>query len=517
MNDTPTTSELGQATEILFEAILFIFQGEDVGLYIGGGILGVGLIVALHARFVSSRRIIKAIEQPLRTLSRLNDRREFADGIDDVDTKFRGNALLERAWFEFHETLILPVEHHGYSEKRYDYVQNTQRPQAYFNLAVVPALRLKPWVSPATFIAIGLLLTFIGLVAALTEAASAFTADNADGAAIEQAINNLLIVAGAKFFASIGGLAASLLVTVVLTRRQGHIQARLAALCDALEKRTWYVSATQVASDQYAYAIRQTARLEELKDSLAVSIGQSLQSTVGALPNELAGALSGRFASVVGAIDEMKDELGQNISQALVENTQPLSDGLRTATEDAIKAALDQLGQSSADLAQTTDRITPVVAGFEAAASSLSGATDRLTGATDTVGPVIEQIKTVQAQGQETQALINNTVTTLQTDMQAARKLVERISEENAAVLTSLRETWDTQANQLKLSDAELEKAFDVILRLTRSSSDHLNEQLKLMDSSAAGIANHLHGAQAELTEAIESLDETVSKLRQAP
>ena len=483
MNDTPTTSELGQATEILFEAILFIFQGEDVGLYIGGGILGVGLIVALHARFVSSRRIIKAIEQPLRTLSRLNDRREFADGIDDVDTKFRGNALLERAWFEFHETLILPVEHHGYSEKRYDYVQNTQRPQAYFNLAVVPALRLKPWVSPATFIAIGLLLTFIGLVAALTEAASAFTADNADGAAIEQAINNLLIVAGAKFFASIGGLAASLLVTVVLTRRQGHIQARLAALCDALEKRTWYVSATQVASDQYAYAIRQTARLEELKDSLAVSIGQSLQSTVGALPNELAGALSGRFASVVGAIDEMKDELGQNISQALVENTQPLSDGLRTATEDAIKAALDQLGQSSADLAQTTDRITPVVAGFEAAAS----------------------------------ALINNTVTTLQTDMQAARKLVERISEENAAVLTSLRETWDTQANQLKLSDAELEKAFDVILRLTRSSSDHLNEQLKLMDSSAAGIANHLHGAQAELTEAIESLDETVSKLRQAP
>ena len=69
---------------------------------------------------------------------------------------------------------------------------------------------------PALFVSIGLLLTFLGLVAALEQTAQLLGSDSTDATATVRGLTTLLNIASAKFIMSLAGLACSIVFTVVL-------------------------------------------------------------------------------------------------------------------------------------------------------------------------------------------------------------------------------------------------------------------------------------------------------------
>ena len=81
------------------------------------------------------------------------------------------------------------------------------------------------------------------------------------------------------------------------------------------------------------------------------------------------------------------------------------------------------------------------------------------------------------------------------------------------SAIESLESLWKTQGEQLKFSDDQLASAFSQVERMTQASVDHLQQQLTRMDSSVASIASSLNNSQAQLTEAVGDLDDTVVKL----
>lgn len=88
---------------------------------------------------------------------------------------------------------------------------------------------------PGTFVGLGLLFTFLGLVAALTETGKSFSNNNIEE--IQKALEALLLIAGTKFSASVGGLGTSIVVGAFYQLFNNNLRNGLNSLSNVLEKR----------------------------------------------------------------------------------------------------------------------------------------------------------------------------------------------------------------------------------------------------------------------------------------
>ena len=120
---------------------------------------------------------------------------------------------------------------------------------------------------------------------------------------------------------------------------------------------------------------------------------------------------------------------------------------------------------------------------------------DRLYQATNSVNPLLQSMQKVRA------------------ELQDSKKVMESNIQSSKSAIESLESLWKTQGEQLKFSDDQLASAFSQVERMTQASVDHLQQQLTRMDSSVASIASSLNNSQAQLTEAVGDLDDTVVKL----
>ena len=198
-------------------------------------------------------------------------------------------------------------------------------------------------------------------------------------------------------------MVSSLLVSVFSAWWQNRINKVTNQLCDDLEKRTWFVSQTQVASDQYAHAIRQTDRLEELKDQLAVSIGEQFKLAIEHVPQQLAGAVGGQLAPVIEAIDGISKNLGDGLGKALAESAGSMSEELRNNTEETIRTMVTELKNAADGLGDTTARLNKLAEGFDESANTLNGAAGQLYQATNSVRPLIDSMEKLQQDASTTQ------------------------------------------------------------------------------------------------------------------
>ena len=165
---------------------------------------------------IITRRFVGAVRS-VRAILRIDDDGKVTrDRLVDIDREFgqaraRGAFYrrLVNAWREFNETALPPAADSGV-------LRNTVRPDVFFNREDL-GLEAGMWRQvPALFVSIGLLLTFLGLVAALEQTGRVLESDSTDAAATVRGLTTLLNVASAKFIMSLTGLACSIVFTVVL-------------------------------------------------------------------------------------------------------------------------------------------------------------------------------------------------------------------------------------------------------------------------------------------------------------
>lgn len=285
-----------------------------------------------------------------------------------------GSVALVRAWSEFHESIVDETE---------TPVRNTTRPGAFFMRAIPRQKDLIFWSN--TFVGIGLILTFLGIVVALNATAYGMR----DGASVQEsqgALRTLLTVASVKFFSSIAGLGASLMLRFAEHGMSKKCEKEIYEICDLLERGLLYVPPQLLAVRQLEELKRQSTQLEKFNTDLAMSIGEQVGQQFQAVMAPMQGSLGALSTSMEQMSDRMSERLGEGVGKAIESAT---NGELRALghTLEALRSHLEGVSQhvqgSGEDAAK---QIRAAGADFAQAAQDIREAFSGLTGQVGEIG-----------------------------------------------------------------------------------------------------------------------------------
>jgi hypothetical protein len=206
--------------------VVAVFSTPGAALIMAGAIL----VFAIGLIFQSGHFEYAPLKDDLRRRSELleelpGDRQKgFAEAFPAIDKRLSSMAhpVLELGWAHYRSQLT-PTEDGRLAA-------SIHAADA-FDQADTPARTLEWWAN--LMVAIGLVITFMGIVAALTEATSAM---GTGGAAMQGALIGLLTIAATKFWTSIAGVLASIILRLAARRRRQvieQLEAHFFALIDA--------------------------------------------------------------------------------------------------------------------------------------------------------------------------------------------------------------------------------------------------------------------------------------------
>ena len=195
-----------------------------------------------------------------RKIERTDGLEGFAAEYDQsIYEPFKRSRLIGHAWREFDETLVKPTP----GER--PVIRNTVRPQSFLNIGMAReklfGLKMLAGI-PGYFVAVGLLLTFIGIVLALYKAGEASSGQ--DVSVMQTAMTELLQIASFKFATSIAGLGASLFLSIVFKTFAIWIEGSFSSFCEALERKLKYVPPQSLAIEMNEAAKEQRDQLKEI-------------------------------------------------------------------------------------------------------------------------------------------------------------------------------------------------------------------------------------------------------------
>ena len=196
-----------------------------------------------------------------RPISNLHSRKAFKEQFELVRGLVSGNALIGNAWDNYARVCI------NDPKKPTEPVLAFVRPQAAFTAGIarerVFGLKLLPTI-PGYFIGLGLLLTFIGLVIALSQAAG--TTANANIDDVKSGLQNLLHAATFKFSTSIAGLFSSIALSLIFKIYQISIEQGFDNFCRKLDACIFYLPPQYVSFVAWRNGQEQLQQLKEIND-----------------------------------------------------------------------------------------------------------------------------------------------------------------------------------------------------------------------------------------------------------
>jgi hypothetical protein len=169
-----------------------------VAAFILTAFLGSALPKAIHLR--SALRIIKSDKSKE---TEQEKRANFQANYKQIDSALLANRSVSGVWREFRKNLITRIA----GQRTLIYA--ISRPQQFFNPRNLRVQYDFVRALPNIFVGLGLLGTFIGLIAALTFSTQDLAIAD-DQSKIKAALSGLLTTAAAKFYISAAGLVASL-------------------------------------------------------------------------------------------------------------------------------------------------------------------------------------------------------------------------------------------------------------------------------------------------------------------
>lgn len=177
------------------------------------------------------------------------------------------------------------------------------------------------------------MITFLGIIAALS------TLDFSGGVdAMQERLNDLMKVAGAKFWASVGGIVASIVLRSYDYLFGKRINDGLSMLCDKLEHGMAYLPPQRIASDQLAQLKEQTPALRTFSEQLAAALD-------GALEKQMAPMIT-HLGSIQQGIDKISGGGGEAVRDAIASSAGAEMAGLA-----------DAIGAMTVSMATMSERI----------------------------------------------------------------------------------------------------------------------------------------------------------------
>ncbi|WP_125999628.1 hypothetical protein [Sphingobium yanoikuyae] len=374
---------------------------------------------------------------------------------------------------------------------------------------------------PNQLVGLGLLATFLGLVAALFIARDGIQADLETS---KHALRQLLGAAAAKFLTSVTALAASLTFAWLKNRRLHVTEQHIERINRELEKLVLPLSSERIAADSYAELGRQTTQLERFNQDLAVSIAEALDKRLAKTfstalePVQISiENMAGRLGDInQSALERMAERFAGELSGAAEEHTRRLGEMLEKAAGaiGELPGQIEAAGDSfmAAIQAGSQELATSFAAAGENLDASLLQSSEAITNAVRKVAGEVEASGEVirhelEVAGTDLKNVMAAGVTELSTSMVAAvDNLDARIAESGVALSQSL----GGAAERIEASAGSLTTVSERSAALANSltqTSDALARQFEGALEAARGVTEGLGTLVAQVDKAGQSAE----------
>ncbi|MET4315530.1 anti-phage ZorAB system protein ZorA [Bradyrhizobium sp. RT4b] len=446
-----------------------------------------------------------------RKVEKLTDHKEFETNYDGLNQSLAGDPLIGAAWFAYSKTYV--------SEKVNGRLIRfaTVRPQNFFNSGLARehmfSLRLMPSI-PGYFVGLGLLLTFIGLVIALSKASHGTGASAND---MTQSLRELLNAATFKFSTSIAGLFSSIVLSIFFRSYGILIDMGFERFCRALEARTSALSAQALAIKNLDLGQQQLLQLREMNtDQYFQKLGAAIAPTIG--------------MAVADAVEPLSRTLEATATQ--MENaTKTGTEGLLEQFSEVVQGGAGrELREISAVLAHSAEVIRAMQ---EKLASTGDTFATKIESATDNFARLVanatEKLSLSSAGGKEA---VEHAVQALTSAAQEARNLVQSSTEaasRNAAGMMEegLRDVLAKVSSQMDgfrqvmsgLQEVMTRESAEAAARSREVIEKLANATTKASEDGAgairSGIEEMLDGVRTEVARAAEGFRTAEEAMRQ--
>ncbi len=488
-----------EITEWLGHGLIFFFTkipviGDAMAAFLAVVLVATSFAISYRYKRIFHEPLAKAIEARVQLLDDVTGgstadidsaRLAFARRFNEIDAQMMNVGHLEalplrRTWEEFRETIVDPSA---------DVLQNSARPEHFFvNLG--DSHRGLNWFANI-FIAIGLLITFLGIIAALS------TLDFSGGVdAMQERLNELMKVAGAKFWASVGGIVASIVLRSYDYRFGKRINDGLSMLCDKLEHGMAYLPPQRIASDQLEQLKEQTPALRTFSEQLAAALD-------GALEKQMAPMIT-HLGSIQQGIDKISGGGGEAVRDAIASSAGAEMAGLA----DAIGAMTMSMATMSERLETQTgeaDRqIEEAVRRFSQASEEMRTAFGDLN---RNFGVIADRMREENEQAsalarQRMDELLSSLGTTLD-DMKVGL----------ASAASQLGEASSNAANNAaRIGQEAMEKSFSEFVERFNGAGTPLVASMKDAGSAISVSADRLSSAQTAIGDHARAIDQVAAR-----
>ncbi|MBO0344391.1 hypothetical protein J0X15_04070 [Roseibium sp. CAU 1637] len=494
----------------------------------------------------------------LRAVNDLNSRVRKHEGIDDfaagydhfrasLNDDYKSNHQREKVWEafdEFNETVV-PDDLDGPLRLR-----NSIRPASFLN---VDDLEFGPGfyrIIPNTFVSSGLLLTFLGLVAALHQFSQSM---NTGSGGMDGAMQDFMQIASAKFVMSLVGLVCSIAMTMLLRRRQNRIEASLNRLCSGIERRLVFVSLEDLGFRQLRAATEQREHLREIGTGLVAQLREPLD----ALPDAITTAISSKMdpifdrvssmssSNMEGLVGDLSQQLSHSVGNALTRASESLGEatdrigvmvdrmnGANNQAGDGLRDALDQIARA------ITEMRTEVAASGQTASDTMNQGAERmlsvmnetLAGIRDNTGQGAEAMRTAANEMKQAAEGFRSALDTAsQESAEAARQRMAATTEEAGQAISGagralLDSFGRTSQDIAKLGTEMGEVIGEKLLTRLEEIGNRLSEMADAVQRGASGAqsaaqgmntgADAIHGASEGFRTASQSLTAAAEPIR---
>lgn len=480
------------------------------------GLISVGLITLLAISvliFVVQMQLKwSAINWLFNRISGYGTPKDFTDEITEIDIFVRDKETQKyfyqvgRAWFEYKETLVL------YGEEGSKFFKNSVRPSTFFNL---DDLNFTPrfWrILPGLFVTIGLFLTFLGLVSALSiiQVADTTSAEMKDG------LQNLLTTASAKFIMSLTGLLCSIVFTIVLRVMINRLENKLHQLCNHTEFLLKFISQEDIASDQLSAIREQKDHFRSIGMELVAELGRPLRED---LPASISKSISDAMAPLVKQVTKVGTEgVGGMVEDLSTKFSEDVGKALKSASE-SIEIAGQKIEGLAAKMDDSSGNLNKELSNSISALSNMlediKNATEQnARAANEQMSAGAENFLRVMSENLE--AIRHNTAEGASAISDAAQKMNEAAEAFKEQLVRAAEDSSDTVRK--KMSEAgenageAISDAGKTLLESFGKTAEQINDQASSLGEKVLSPLSEFQDKISELTGDIKS---TGSEFRQ--
>jgi len=462
------------------------------------------------------------------------ERSAFAENYIDLsatmNSEQEGSQPLIVAWREFQETMV---------DESSTPVRNTSRPTNFFNRASPKLTELS--FASNIFVGAGLILTFLGLIVALNTAAKGVALS--DVAAAKDALNELLVVAGAKFFTSVAGLGASIWLRFAEHNLSRKVRSETNAICELLERGLLYVAPQRLAVEQLEVLKEQRDQLKFFNTDVALQLSERIgaeftqaiapvTASLTALNDNMTAVTQGIGAGAREAIEKVSGEQLRGLSETLSElrsRMDAVGEAVGTSSEEAaqqIRLAGEDFAKAAADIREAFETLTTQVDGIGQSMSERGEAANAaqqkaLENVIDSIE--VAQTKSVEMVTEILEALREgsvNTVAGMQGEVQniilsGAKAGQETFRTVIAESGKALEKTTNSLSKAVGDAAGKVEKAANGLAK-TGDNAERTSEAIKVVTDNARIVATALGDAAKGFSQAAAPVADAARSVNQA-